>query len=223
MTGVQTCALPISRHGLRGLIARLSEDLTRWEFVSATVPDNRNLVLFPEKIGGEYVRLERPMPVYSRRRRDRFDIWISRSPDLVYWGRSELVLGLEDVPWANDKIGPTASPVRTEKGWLTLFHAVDRDDERGKNGWEPKWAKRYTAGLMLLDLEDPSKVLSVYPEPLIAPELPFETDEGFRQNVIFPCGMLLEDDGEVKIYYGASDTCVCLATARVDDLLVLLE
>ena len=215
------CLAMDTRHGIRGAIAALSEDLKSCELISASVPENRNMVLFPEKIGGEFVRLERPMPVYSRGR-DRFDIWLSRSPDLVYWGRSELVLGVEDVPWANDKIGPTASPVRTERGWLTLFHAVDRDESRGKNGWEDKWTKRYTAGLMLLDPRDPSRVLSVYDRPLIAPDIPVETDEGFRQNVIFPCGMLLEDDGEVKIYYGASDTCVCLATANVNDLLALL-
>ena len=216
------CLAMDTRHGICGAIAALSDDLKSWELISASVPENRNMVLFPEKIGGEFVRLERPMPVYSRGR-DRFDIWLSRSPDLVYWGRSSLVLGVEDVPWANDKIGPTASPIKTERGWLTLIHAVDRDERRGKNGWENKWTKRYTAGLMLLDLNDPSKVLSVYKEPLIAPDLPVETDEGFRQNVIFPCGMLLEDDGEVKIYYGASDTCVCLATADVNDLLKLLE
>ena len=215
------CLAMDTRHGIRGAIAALSDDLKSFELISASVPENRNMVLFPEKIGGEFVRLERPMPVYSRGR-DRFDIWLSRSPDLVYWGRSELVLGVEVVPFANDKIGPTASPIKTERGWLTLIHAVDRDETRGKNGWENKWTKRYTAGLMLLDLNDPSKVLSVYDKPLIAPDLPVETDEGFRQNVIFPCGMLLEDDGEVKIYYGASDTCVCLATAHVSDLLALL-
>ncbi len=216
------CLAMDTRHGIRGAIAALSDDLKSYELISASVPENRNMVLFPEKIGGEYVRLERPMPVYSRGR-DRFDIWLSRSPDLVYWGKSALVLGVEDVPFANDKIGPTASPIKTDRGWLTLFHAVDRDEERGKNGWEKKWTKRYTAGLMLLDLNDPSKVLSVYKEPLIAPDLPAETDEGFRQNVIFPCGMLLEDNGEVKIYYGASDTCVCLASAQLDDLLGLLK
>ncbi len=215
------CLAMDTRHGIRGAIAELSDDLRSWRLLSASVPENRNMVLFPEKIGGEYVRLERPMPVYSRGR-DRFDIWLSRSPDLIYWGRSELVLGVESVPYANDKIGPTASPIKTEKGWLTLIHAVDRDDARGKNGWEKKWPKRYTAGLMLLDLEDPSKVLSVYPEPLIAPDTPLETDEGFRENVIFPCGMVAEESGEVKIYYGASDTCVCLATADVNDLLSLL-
>ena len=216
------CLAMDTRHGIRGAIAALSEDLRSYELISASVPENRNMVLFPERIGGEFVRLERPMPVYSRGR-DRFDIWLSRSPDLVYWGRSELVLGVENAPWANDKIGPAAAPVKTDRGWLTLFHAVDRDETRGKNGWEPKWTKRYTAGLMLLDPENPARVLSVCPEPLIAPDLPVETDEGFRENVIFPCGMLLEDSGEVKIYYGASDTCVCLATAQVDDLLTLLK
>ncbi len=216
------CLAMDTRHGIRGCIAELSDDLRSYRIISASVPENRNMVLFPEKIGGEFIRLERPMPVYSRGR-DRFDIWLSRSPDLVYWGRSELVLGVEDVPWANDKIGPTASPIKTSRGWLTLFHAVDRDEDRGKNGWEPQWKKRYTAGLMLLDLEDPSKVLSVYKEPLIAPDLPVETDEGFRENVIFPCGMLLEENGEVKIYYGASDTCVCLATAQLGDLLALFD
>ncbi|MBQ1553225.1 MAG: glycoside hydrolase family 130 protein [Clostridia bacterium] len=215
------CLAMDTRHGIRGAIGELSEDLHSWKLIGASVPENRNMVLFPEKIGGEYVRLERPMPVYSRGR-DRFDIWLSYSPDLVYWGRSSLVLGVEQVPWANDKIGPTASPIKTPRGWLTLIHAVDRDDSREKNGWEKKWTKRYTAGLMLLDLEDPSRVLSVYDKPLIAPDTPVETDEGFRENVIFPCGMLAEDDGEVKIYYGASDTCVCLATASVDDLLSLL-
>ena len=214
------CLAMDTRHGIRGCIAQLSEDLKSYRIISASVPENRNMVLFPQKIGGEFVRLERPMPVYSRGR-DRFDIWLSRSPDLVYWGRSELVLGVEDVPWANDKIGPTASPIKTERGWLTLFHAVDKEEDRGKNGWEKQWKKRYTAGMMLLDLYDPAKVLSVYTQPLIAPDLPWETDEGFRENVIFPCGMLLEDDGEVRIYYGAADTCVGLATAKLSDLLSL--
>lgn len=215
------CLAMDTKHGIRGAIGELSADLKSFKLISASVPENRNMVLFPEKINGEFVRLERPMPVYSRGA-DRFDMWLSRSPDLVYWGRSELVLGVEDVPWANDKIGPAASPVKTDYGWLTLFHAVDRDESRGRNGWEKRWAKRYTAGIMLLDLNNPSKALSVYKKPLIAPDLPVETDEGFRQNAIFPCGMVAEDDGEVKIYYGAADTCVCMAKTNIDDLLKLL-
>ena len=186
-----------------------------------TLPDNRNMVLFPEKINGLYTRLERPMPVYSRGGIDRFDIWMSQSPDMCFWGNSRLVMGVENVPFANDKIGPAAPPIKTEKGWLTTFHSVWLDTERGKHGWEDRWQKIYTAGIALLDLDDPSKVIGIYDKPLIAAELPFEKDEGFRTDVIFPGGMIREDSGEVKIYYGAADTVECLATADVNDLIRL--
>ncbi|MBO7318857.1 MAG: glycosidase, partial [Clostridia bacterium] len=184
-------------------------------------PDNRNMVLFPEKINGKYVRLERPFPVYSRGGTDRFDLWLSTSPDLVFWGETELVLAVEDVPWANDKVGPAAPPIKTDKGWLTTFHAVDKNNRRRKNGWERAWKKRYCAGIMLLDLEDPTKIVGMSKLPLIAPETYYETQSGFRKHVIFPGGMILEDNGEVKIYYGASDTVECLATADVNDLIAL--
>ncbi len=215
------CFAMDTRHGLRGGIA-VTEDFSKFDILSLSVPDNRNMVLFPERIGGMYVRLERPFPVYSRGR-DRFDMWMSDSPDLKYWGNSSLALGVEHVPYANDKIGPAAPPVKTSKGWLTTIHAVDLDPERGKNGWEPAWRKRYCAGIVLLDLDDPSKVIGMCREPLLAPEAPYEVDGGFRNNVIFPGGMVLEDTGEVKIYYGAADTVECLATAHVDDLLALCE
>lgn len=214
------CFAVDTRHGLRGGIA-VTDDFEKIQVLSLSEPDNRNMVLFPEKIGGTYVRLDRPMPVYSRGK-DRFDLWLSRSPDLRYWGDHKLVLGVEDVPFANDKIGPGAPPIKTEAGWLTLFHAVHRDDAgRGKNGWEDKWTKCYHAGIMLLDPEDPSKIIGMSREPLLAPETSWEADDGFRTNVIFPGGMLLEDSGEVKIYYGASDTVECLATADVHDLIAL--
>lgn len=215
------CLAMDTAHGIRGCIAAVNDSFDRVEIISASVPDNRNMVLFPEKIGGHYVRLERPFPVYGRGGKDRFDIWLSRSPDLRFWGESELLMGVEHVPYANDKIGPAAPPVLTEKGWLTTFHTVDIDSARGKNGWERTWKKRYCAGLMLLDRENPSKVIGMSKQPLIAPETVYETDEGFRQNVIFPGGMILEPNGEVKIYYGASDTVECLATADVNDLLGL--
>lgn len=217
---VYMCFAVDTHHGIRGGIA-VTEDFEKFEVLSMSVPDNRNMVLFPEKIHGKYVRLERPFPVYSRGC-DRFDIWLSDSPDLKYWGNSKLVLGVEDVPFANDKIGPGAPPVKTPKGWLTTFHSVDVDENRGKNGWEERWVKRYCAGIMLLDLDDPSRVIGLYKEPLLAPEAPYETETGFRTNVIFPGGMILEDNGEVKIYYGAADTVECLATADIEDLLLLV-
>ena len=209
-----------TKHGLRGGIA-LTTDFENFDIRTMTLPDNRNMVLFPEKINGLYTRLERPMPVYSRGGIDRFDIWMSQSPDMCFWGNSRLVMGVENVPFANDKIGPAAPPIKTEKGWLTTFHSVWLDTERGKHGWEDRWQKIYTAGIALLDLDDPSKVIGIYDKPLIAAELPFEKDEGFRTDVIFPGGMILEDSGEVKIYYGAADTVECLATADVNDLIRL--
>ena len=217
---IYLCFAMDTAHGLRGGIARTT-DFTDFEIVSLSVPDNRNMVLFPEKINGLYCRLERPMPVYSRGGKDRFDTWLSYSPDLRYWGDSQLVLAVEDVPWANDKTGPAAPPIKTKYGWLATYHGVDRDNARGKNGWEETWQKRYCAGIMLLDLEDPSRVIGNYPHPLLAPEAPYEIAGGFRNHAIFPCGMLLEDDGEVKIYYGAADIVTCLATAHVDDLVEL--
>ena len=214
------CMAMDTKHGVRGCIARLSEDLTSCEIISASAPDNRNMVLFPEKIGGYYVRLERPFSSYGRSG-SHFDLWISKSPDLKFWGEAQLLVGSETVPFANDKIGPAAPPVKTEKGWLALFHAVDVDKTRSQSEWQKDWWKRYCAGIMLLDLEDPTKIIGISKSPLIAPELPHETDQGFRQNVIFPGGMILEESGEVKMYYGASDTVECVATANVDDLIAL--
>lgn len=215
------CMAMDTRHGVRGCIAEIDDSFEKITIISASAPDNRNMVLFPEKVGGKYIRLERPFPVYSRGGKDRFDLWLSTSPDLVFWGETELVLAVEDVPYANDKIGPAAPPIKTDKGWLTTFHAVDKNKFRRKNGWERSWKKRYCAGIMLLDLEDPSKVVGMSKLPLIAPETYHETQSGFRKHVIFPGGMILEDNGEVKIYYGASDTVECLATAKLDDLIAL--
>lgn len=209
-----------TNHGLRGGIAK-TNDFHNFDIKSMSLPDNRNMVLFPEKINGNFVRLERPMPVYSRGHKDTFDTWLSESPDLEFWGKHRLVMGVENVPFANDKIGPAAPPIKTEKGWLATFHAVELDTSRGKNGWEAKWQKIYRAGIALLDLEDPSKVIGICKDPIIECDRDFELEDGFRQYAIFPGGMILEDNGEVKIYYGASDTVECVATADVEDLIKL--
>lgn len=214
------CLATDTHHGIIGSVVEANDDLTAFTVRSTSLPDNRNMVLFPERIGGSYVRLDRPFTVYSRGR-DRFDMWLSRSPDLRYWGDHRLVLGVEDVPWANDKIGPAAPPLKTPHGWLCIFHAVDRDDSRGKHGWEPKWTKRYSAGVALLDLADPSRVLGVARTPLILPEAAYEVSGGFRDHVIFPTAAVLEESGEVKIWYGAGDAVMALATAHVDELVAL--
>lgn len=210
-----------TRHGVRGGIA-ITEDFRHFDVRSVSTPDNRNFVVFPRKFGGNYLRLERPFPIYGRPGHpERFDIWYSDSPDLVYWGNPGLLLGVEHVPFADLKLGAGAPPILTEAGWLCVFHASDFDPNRGKNGFETSWKKRYVAGVMLLDREDPRKIVGMCKEPLIVPEAPYETTEGYRHNVIFPTGAILEDSGELKIYYGASDTVMALATAHVDDLVAL--
>lgn len=214
------CFAADTRHGIRGGVA-VTDDFREWEVLSLSAPDNRNMVLFPEKIGGKFARLERPFPVYGRAEVERFDLWYAESPDGRHWGGHELVLAAEDVPWANAKIGPGAPPIRTGAGWLTVFHAVNIDPAVELPAWHPGWHKTYTASLMLLDLERPWVVKAVCPEPILIPETSYER-EGFRGHVIFPGGLVLEADGEIKIYYGAADTVTCLATARLDDLLGLV-
>ena len=218
---VVLCFAMDTAHGLRGGIAT-TDDFEKFEVQSLSVPDDRNMVVFPEKFGGRYVRLERPMPVYSRYgTTEAFDIWLSESPDLRFWGESRLVLGAEQVPYSSCKIGPAAPPIRTPKGWLATIHAVRYTDGELAS-WEGGWRKEYCAGLMLLDLDDPSKVIGLSREPLLPPEADYEL-LGYRGNVIFPGGMILEDSGEVKIYYGAADTVECLATADLGELLSLCK
>lgn len=154
----------------------------KFEILSLSAPDNRNMVLYPEKIEGKFVRLERPFTVYNREGIDRLDLWMSESPDLRYWGNTQLVLAVEEVPFANDKTGPAASPVKPPSGWLTTFHSVDIDCTWGKNGWEDTWQKRYTAGIILLDLYNPSKVIGMSELQFIAPDVAYEWD-GFRSDV----------------------------------------
>jgi beta-1,4-mannooligosaccharide/beta-1,4-mannosyl-N-acetylglucosamine phosphorylase len=213
------CFAVDTKYGVRGGVA-VTDDFKQWEILSLSAPDNRNMVLFPERVNGKFARFERPFPIYGRGAPESFDLWFSDSPDCAYWGNTQLVLGSEQVPWANSKIGPGAPPIKTEHGWLALFHAVTKHADRELPAWHAGWNKTYTIGLMLLDLNEPWRVKGLYREPLIAPETEYELT-GYRGDVLFPGGMILEPDGEVKIYYGAADTVECLATARVEDLLAL--
>ncbi len=214
-----------TEYGVTGGVGVISDDFSSLTILSTAAPDNRNMVLFPEKINGRFMRLERPFPEYSRGYCEQFDIWSSSSADGRDWGDTALVLAAADVPYCNSKIGPAAPPIRTSRGYLTLFHATSKvSADLACWGAESgtRWNKEYYAGLMLLDLNDPTRVIGLCPEPLMVPEKPYELD-GYRGSVIFPGGMILEDSGEVKIYYGAADTVECLATAHVDDLLALCE
>lgn len=212
--GVQT------RHGMQGFVL-VTEDFDRFDLVFKTTPDNRGIVLFPEKIGDCYLRIERPFPTFGHGKKAVFDMWTSESPDLIFWGRPEVLLDVDQVPYAGDRVGAGTPPLLTDRGWLLLFHAVTDDSARGKNGWEDQWTRRYTAGALLLDRDDPRRIVGLSPEPVLVPEAPYEVSGGYRNGVVFPSGWVLEDTGEVKIYYGAADTVQCLATAHIDDLVRL--
>jgi predicted GH43/DUF377 family glycosyl hydrolase len=191
-----------SRHSCRlGLMESPDMKEFKWRgFISGT--DNRNGVLFPEKINGLYCRLDRPNTGDGKGY-----TWVSYSPDLTYWGNSKVVAETQD-EWGWKKNGPGAVPMRTDKGWLVIYHAVNVQCEA---------QYVYHIGVMLLDLEDPSKVIARAKAPILSPTMDYEIC-GLTYAVVFTAGAVLEDDGEVKIYYGGADTVQCLATAKIDDL-----
>ena len=192
-----------SSHGCR-LSLQKTLDFTRFEWLGhVSAPDNRNGVLFPEKIGGLYARLERPNTGGSFG-----DMWVSYSPDLIFWGKARCVLRNRDVRWAWTKVGPGAAPIRTPDGWLTIFHGV-----------RTQCAQHYVyqLGVCLLDLEDPSKIVGLCEEAILEPEEPYEL-VGQTPSVVFTSGAVAEAGGELKVYYGGADTVQCVATGRVDAL-----
>jgi len=167
-------------------------------------PDNRNGVLFPEKINNLYARLDRPILPG-----DHGDIWISYSPDLTFWGKSKCVFqrGAHG-HWYWQKIGAGAVPIKTRKGWLEIWHGV-----HVMAGYQYV----YHLGAMLLDLKDPSRMVARAQAPILSPREPYER-VGLTSNVVFTSGAIVEENGEVKIYYGGADTVQCVATARLEDL-----
>jgi beta-1,4-mannooligosaccharide/beta-1,4-mannosyl-N-acetylglucosamine phosphorylase len=205
----------------------VTDDFATFELFDVAPPCSRNFTLFPEKIAGKYWRLERPFwqAVDSYLHKSAtwisrpYSIWIASSPDMIHWGEYKPILETEMVDYANIKVGPGGAPIRTEKGWLLLTHGVDFDPSRGKNGWQEAWRNRYHGGVALLDLEDPSRVIGYSEAPFITPEAPYECEDGWRNEVIFPMTGLLRENGEIYIYYGAADTHTCLAVCRLDDLL----
>ncbi len=167
-----------------------------------TVPSNKDAAIFPEKIGGYYWKIDRPTA------EERHDMWISRSPDLLHWGHFRVLQEPESGSWEQDKIGLSSQPVKTDEGWLMLYHGV-----RGFG-----ISSIYKLGVMLLDPEKPWKVIGKSRYPILSPQLDYER-VGDVCNVVFSCGWIFENDGEVKIYYSGADTNICLATTTVDDLL----
>jgi predicted GH43/DUF377 family glycosyl hydrolase len=188
------------------LLAR-TYDFIHYERVGViTLPENKNVVLFPEKIGGRYAKLDRPMTQTTQRG----DVWISFSPDLVYWGDPRPVMTARPRKWDSYKIGAGAPPIKTPEGWLLIYHGV-RTTAAGQ---------LYRLGAALLDLEQPWRVIGRTAEAILSPIMP-EEFEGNVGNVVFTCGAILEDDSKLKVYYGAADHVMCLATAPLEEVIAL--
>ncbi|MDD3494823.1 MAG: glycoside hydrolase family 130 protein [Dysgonamonadaceae bacterium] len=194
-----------SRHGVRIGLAKTTDWKTVERFSLITEADYRNVVIFPEKFNGLYARLDRPHSEISP-----WSIWISYSPDLRYWGDSQLIMKPEPYHWDEMKIGPGAPPIKTDKGWLSIYHGV----------FPTMDGNVYRLGVALHDLDDPAKIIGVGDNWILQPEEPYEIT-GYVHNVVFTCGAVPEDDGTVKIYWGGADTVMCVGTARIDDLVDL--
>jgi predicted GH43/DUF377 family glycosyl hydrolase len=191
-----------SQYGVRVGLAR-TKNFSQVERVAyITQPDMRNVVIFPEKIGKYYVRLDRPHTEQTR-----WSIWISYSEDLISWGRSKIVLRPPTYHWDSMKVGPGAPPVKTEKGWLSIFHGV----------FETMAGAVYRLGVALHDLNDPAKIIGVGDRWILEPEDPWERG-GYVPNVVFCCAAIPEEDGTLKIYWGGADTVMCVGTASIHEL-----
>ncbi len=197
-------------HGPTIGVAR-TKDFVKFERLeNAFLPFNRNGVLFPRKINGKYVMLSRP----SDNGHTPFgDIFLSESPDMIYWGRHRFVMGKGGQWWQGTKIGAGPTPIETTEGWLLFYHGVINNC----NGFV------YSMGAALLDIDNPSKVLYRTNKYLLFPTTDYEC-AGFVPNVCFPCAAICDaPTGRIALYYGAADTCTCLCFCRVDEVLEFLK
>jgi predicted GH43/DUF377 family glycosyl hydrolase len=190
-----------SRYGSRLALCKTSDFKNYERIALISQPENKDGSMFPRKVGGRYVRLDRPYGGGSG------NIWLSYSPDLIHWGDSEVVMTTRAGFWDADRIGASAPPIETEYGWLEIYHGVKNTSA----------GPLYRMGAVLLDIDNPAKVICRSAVPILTPREYYER-VGDVGNVVFACGAILEDEGRLRIYYGAADTCICLGFANLDEL-----
>jgi predicted GH43/DUF377 family glycosyl hydrolase len=176
-----------------------SQNLITWERMGFPLPGERNkdAALFPEKIKGRYCMFHRREP----------DIWIAYSDDLLHWNDHQIVMRPRPGAWDRVKIGANGPPLKTDAGWLFLYHGFAED-------------MVYKLGVALLDLEDPAVVLKRQGEPILEPAEEWER-HGDVPNVVFSCGQVMTDEA-LYVYYGGADTAIGVATADKDENLDFL-
>ncbi len=167
-------------------------------------PTNKDTALFPAKIGDSYYILHRPSSIGL----GGSFIWLSRSPDLIHWGGHDCIANTRPGKWDAARIGAGAAPIRIAEGWLEIYHGANEEN-------------RYCLGALLLDGDDPSKVLARSVQPIMEPLMDYEKT-GFFGNVVFTNGMIVAGD-EITLYYGAADEVICGATLSIKEILYSLQ
>ncbi|HLZ48804.1 MAG TPA: glycoside hydrolase family 130 protein [Candidatus Limnocylindria bacterium] len=198
----------VSRWGITTSLATTTDFRTFDRKGVIFLPDHKDVTIFPERVGGKYVALTRPMPQSFARI---FGIWIAFSDDLRTWG-GHLPLALPRWgSWDELRTGASAVPFKTERGWLELYHGVDRETT-------------YAMGALLLDLEDPTRIIARSAAPILGPTEIYEC-MGLFNDTVFSCGVVpLDDRGErIRMYYGAADSVVAAADFDVREILDSLE
>jgi predicted GH43/DUF377 family glycosyl hydrolase len=156
--------------------------------------ENKDASLFPEKINGKYLLLHRRPP----------DIWLTKSSDLKNWGDHQILLRANPVSdWESEKIGIAGPPVKTAEGWLLIYHGVSRKNH-------------YSLGIALLDIRNPTQIISRQKEPILEPELDWEV-HGHVPNVVFSCGQV-ELGNELIVYYGGADSVIGAAKINLSEI-----
>jgi predicted GH43/DUF377 family glycosyl hydrolase len=172
---------------------------------SVMAPEDKDAALFPCRFDGRWVLIHRPVPAQTQLGAH---IWISYSPDLKHWGDHQILIRARHGGWWDaNKIGLSPQPLLTDRGWLIMYHGV-RMTAAGC---------LYRSGLALLDRDDPRKVLRRSREWVLAPATPYERS-GDVSDVVFSCGWTLVGD-ELRVYYGAADTTMCVATGHLSQVL----
>lgn len=183
----------------------LTKDFTTYERLGMVMPpEDKDAAMFPRKIGGKWYMIHRPTePEQSSH------IWISASPDLIYWGEHTIAINARKGGWWDAyKVGLSPPPLESSEGWVALYHGV-RHTAGGAI---------YRLGLALLDLEDPTRVLRRSRDWVFGPQEGYER-EGDVDDVVFPCGWVHDKKtDEIRMYYGAADTRMCLATTTMKEL-----
>jgi len=191
--------IALGDHGYRLGLAKTKDFINAERIGLISEPDTKTGVLFPARIKGRYARLERPRQGHS--------IWVTYSDDLIHWGGSELVITPRSGYWDDSRIGVGSVPIEIDQGWLVLYYGA-KDTSAGSI---------YRIGAIILDKDEPTKIIGRAGIPILSPRENYERI-GDIPNIVFSTGAILLDGGQIKLFYGAANSCICIGTTTVGEI-----